>query len=394
MSAQKKLLYDIEQLITSNNKETGICRVSLEILRQVSQRKDYQVFPLVTTDKGADAVSYLKSKGLDRLANNIVSLPKLKKSAAKHTFYQKMRAFLKELKFKKSYLDELNKFDEYISIFSPISPIVYASQVKTKIIVHDLIPFFMPQSCHPKFVAKFRYWIKSIQADEVICVSQSTKKDFMKYRPDYQGKIIVSHLAAGTQFVPMENKAIKEKYNIKENNYILSVSDHNPRKNFIHLIKAFIRFLEIVPQSKTVLVITGPNALDSENIKKLLEENPLYKNRIILTGYLTDKDLPALYSMAQMFIFPSLYEGFGLPVLEAMKCGCPVICSNNSSLPEIAGKAAFYISGSDIEETAQSMLTLTQNASLRAQMIEEGFVQAAKFNWENTTNKIFNKEII
>lgn len=388
-----KILYDIEQLLTSRGKETGICRVSLEVLKNLSARQDYVVYPLVTTSKGCSAVQYLQSKGMQHLSDNTVYLPQLKKTTQNYNFYKSFCSYLYTLKNKRKYLNELNKYDEYISIFSPISPLVYMSKLKTKIFVHDLIPIKFPQFCASKFAKKYRCWIRNIRADEVICISEATKKDFLEQRPDYLNKTVkVAYLAAGEQFKPTINDDVKTKYHINTDKYILSVSDHNPRKNFPHLIEAFIRFLEKSEADDISLAIVGPKAGDSEHILDTIEKYHRYQDKIIITGFVSDKDLPTLYSSAQMFIYPSLYEGFGLPVLEAMRCGCPIICSNNSSLPEVGGTAPIYINGTDIDETAEAMGKFYQSRQKQQEASLKSIEQAHVFNWKKTINQIFNQK--
>ena len=387
----KKILYDIEQLIMANGKETGICRVSLEVLHAIEKNENFDVYPIVTTNKGCNAEEYLKSKGLNSFAEKVVYLPHLKKTTQKHNLYKAFCSYVQELKYKKKYLKELNKYDEYISIFSPISPIVYSSNLKTKLIVHDLIPIKFPQYCAKKFVHKYKCWVQAIRADKIICDSKATKQDFLYYRPDYKNKDVnVVYLAASDKYSPQSADNIKQKYNINTEKYILSVSDHNPRKNFTHLIDAFAKFLDISKATDISLAIVGPKARDSENIKNIIEKHSKYKDKIIITGFVDDQDMPALYSTAEMFVFPSLYEGFGLPILEAMKCGTPVISSNNSSLPEVGGNAPLYISGTDVEETAKAIEHLYIDEKICNDMKEKGFKQAQKFNWAQTSNDIFN----
>ena len=114
------------------------------------------------------------------------------------------------------------------------------------------------------------------------------------------------------------------------------------------------------------------------------------KDKIILTGFVPDEDLPALYTEAELFIYPSLYEGFGLPILEAMQCGTPVLTSDNTSLPEVGGDAAEYISGKDVAQTVQKMDELHRNAEKRKKMSSLGLQRAAQFSWTKAVNQIFN----
>ena len=112
-------------------------------------------------------------------------------------------------------------------------------------------------------------------------------------------------------------------------------------------------------------------------------------DKVRLLGFVPDGDLPALYSLAEVFAFPSLYEGFGLPVLEAMACGTPVICSNTSSLPEVAGEAALQIAPTDVQEWARALEQIGSNSALRASLRERGLKQAARFTWENTARQTY-----
>lgn len=386
-----KLLFDIEQLLLSKGKETGICRVSMELLRRICACPKYDVYPLVTNGKCADAKEYLIGKGLDDLVKKVVYMPYLKGTTKNYSCYKSFLSWCRTLKYKKQCLQQLKAYDEYISIFSPISPIVYQSNVKTKIIVHDLIPVKFAQFAAKKFADKYKHWMKAIKADEVFCDSKSTRNDFLAFRPDYdENKVKVAYLAADGFKSKNIKRSVKKKYGIKTKNYILSVSDHNPRKNFEHLIEAFARFLEMHPQEDISLVIVGPETANTKNIVKKSEHCKLLAGHFVMTGFVSDDDIYSLYKNAEMFIYPSLYEGFGLPVLEAMIAGVATIVANNSSLPEVAGEAALYISGKDIEQTAKAIAALHEDKQKRIMLSEAGLVQAEKFSWDKTTQTIFN----
>lgn len=179
-----KVLYDIEQLLSAKGKETGICRVSLEVLKELNQRPGYEVYPLVTIkDKGA--AEYLKNKGLENLVDRTVYLPYLKKTTKCYNWRQKIKSALLMRCFGERYKQEIDKYDEYVSIFSPISDIVYDSHVHTKIFVHDLIPIKFPEFTSAKFAEKYKKWMANLRADEVFCISHSTRMDFFAERPDY-----------------------------------------------------------------------------------------------------------------------------------------------------------------------------------------------------------------
>ncbi|MDZ7295973.1 MAG: glycosyltransferase family 4 protein, partial [candidate division KSB1 bacterium] len=158
--------------------------------------------------------------------------------------------------------------------------------------------------------------------------------------------------------------------------YVLSVGTLQPRKNYVRLIRAFT---QLTNQPTNQLVIVGGRGWLYE---ETLAEAEKYPDRVRILGFVDDDDLPALYRNAALFVFPSLYEGFGLPVLEAMACGVPVVCSNASSLPEVAGYAALLVDPLDTDGLAAAMARVLEDPDLRRGMIARGLDQAARFTWE------------
>ncbi len=385
----KKLLFDIDFLLASSGKETGICRVAVQVLRELFQSSEYEIYPLITCPTKIDPVKYLTSKGIKIPQKNIVYLKYLKATYGGYKTKHRIAAKILKLLCGAKYKRELKKYDEYISIFSPISPLVFETGLKTKLFIHDMVPIKFSKACNKKFVQKYTYWMKHIKADEFICVSKHTQKDFLEFRPDIPTeKTMVVYLAADERFKPTHDAQIKSKYGIKTPRYFLGVSDHNPRKNFSHLIQSFIEFIKKEKIHDISLVLVGPKKHFSE-IESLVGHLTELKDKIILTGFVPDEDLPALYSEAELFIYPSLYEGFGLPVLEAMQCGTPVLTGDNTSLPEVGGDAVEYISGKDILETVQKMFELHQNTAKRQKMAAAGLKRAQKFSWTQTVDQIF-----
>jgi len=386
-----KLLYDIEQLLMFAGRETGICRMSLEVLKQISKHPKYEVYPILTIQKGENPEKYLKEKGLGYLVPNLVKMPYLKKTAQSYNLYKKIRCWFLTQKYTRQYMHQLNQYDEYISLFSPISPIVYKSRMKTKMIIHDLFPLLLPQTCIPSFVRKFRSWIRQVKADEIIFDSQSTLKDFLKFRPDYPEKQVkVVYLAADENFKPTIDRVIYGKYKIPTQKYVLCVSDFNPRKNLLYVINSFIQFLEESKVQDISLVMVGPETDGYQLLLNQVSNIKTHKDKIIFTGYVMDSDMPALYSQAVAFLYPSLYEGFGLPILEAMQCGTPVVTCKNSSLPEVGGDAVLYVSETDVQEMADAMAELYNNPQKREELCQKGIQNAQRFSWDKTVQQIFN----
>lgn len=162
----------------------------------------------------------------------------------------------------------------------------------------------------------------------------------------------------------------------------------SPRKNFVHLFRSFVKFLNQEKAKDISLVLSGPCRSGYNELDDNVRNAKVSKTKIVQTGYVDDADMAALYSGAEAFIYPSLYEGFGLPVLEAMQCGAPVICANNSSLPEVGGKAAVYIGGKDETETSQALQKIYADARLRQILSHKSIRQAKKFSWKKFVNEI------
>ena len=178
------------------------------------------------------------------------------------------------------------------------------------------------------------------------------------------------------------SKLLKEKYKINKK-YILFVGTLQPRKNIVRLIEAFSK---IHHQQQLNLVIVGKKGWMYEEILEAPKQYGI-ENQIKFLEFVPDEDLSLLYKNALCFVLPSLYEGFGLPVLEAMTQGCPVITSNVSSLPEAGGDAALYVNPEDVDEIAAKMQSLVKDEELRKTLIEKGYKQVKKFSWEKAARE-------
>ena len=209
-------------------------------------------------------------------------------------------------------------------------------------------------------------------ADAIIVDSQSTKSDILAFFSIPEDKIHVVHLASDMKPV---NARLSPKYGIR-GDYLLYVGTVEPRKNLLRLIEAFTQL-----DQELKLVIVGVSGWDNRAVYK--SKNP----NIIFTGYVSEEDLPAFYCNAKLLIYPSLYEGFGLPILEAMNCGCPVITSNISSMPEVAGDAALLVDPYNVEEIKSAAQKLLSDGMLRKKMVARGFRQARRFSWEKTADE-------
>ena len=230
---------------------------------------------------------------------------------------------------------------------------------------------------------------------KIIVPSLSTKKDLIEYFKVPPSKIVVIPLGVGKIFRVIRNSnEIKQhlrKYKIKSD-FILSVCTLEPRKNLPRLVQAYT-LLPHQLQQKYQLVLVGGEGWNNQELVKIIHDLNL-KEKVALPGYVPEEDLPYFYNQAKVFVYPSLYEGFGLPVLEALSCGAPVITSNVSSMPEVAGKAAILINPYKEEEIASALRKVLASEKLQESLSRKGIVQAKKFSWRRTaeeTLKVFQK---
>ncbi len=258
---------------------------------------------------------------------------------------------------------------------------------KMVVTIHDLIYLLFPGSVPSPLAKRYAsFMIASCmkKAVGIIAVSENTRKDLERiYGKARSGKISVVHEASGRSFRLMEDKTkeadVKCRYRLSDRT-ILYVGSIKPHKNIETLIKAF-RLLKDwgVPHQ---LVICGRWDKKEDRLRAEMSDG-----LIKYLGEVPAEDLVVLYNMADVLLHPSLYEGFGLTVLEAMRCGTPVVTTDTSSLPEVAGKAAFTVPPLNVEQMADTVYNVLVNEELRKGMVEEGFRQEAKFSWERAARE-------
>ncbi len=262
------------------------------------------------------------------------------------------------------------------------------TQVKSVFTLHDLVFRFYPHTHKP-----LNRWFLTLMmprflkaADAVIAVSRCTKRDVVRLYDLDEAKVKVIHEGVNPRFrrsSPGVISSVLHKYDLRER-YILSVGTIEPRKNLTSLLEAYVAIRNQDSQLK--LVIVGKRGWLYEGFFRRLHELGL-ENEVIFPGFVPDEDLPALYSATDLFVFPSLYEGFGLPVLEALACGAPVVTSNTSSLPEVAGEAALLVDPNSVEALARGMRDVLDSRTLRDDLRARGPKQAAKFSWEKAARE-------
>jgi len=269
-----------------------------------------------------------------------------------------------------------NKIDVF---FSPAHYAPRFSFCPTVVTIHDLSYFYYPQEFLKKDLFKLKQWTDySVnRAKKVITVSKTTKKDLVKYYPHIEPKIKVIY--NGMEKEESENNTPSTNFkSLTSQKYILYVGTLQPRKNIVTLIRAFRLFHANHPEFK--LVIAGKRGWLFDLIFK--EAQDLYVNEhIIFPGYVSDEELVGLYRKAFCFVLPSLYEGFGIPVLESMNYGCPVIASFNSSLPEVGGDACLYIDPQKPEDIVSKLELLLEDKTLRKELIKKGKGRISFFSW-------------
>jgi glycosyltransferase involved in cell wall biosynthesis len=261
---------------------------------------------------------------------------------------------------------------------------------RTLLTVHDLSFLHYPDHFVPKLVRYLSGVVpRSVaRADRVLADSQATRDDLIEYMGVPPEKVQVLYSGVDGRFRPTEEpgerERLKERYGLPgDRPYVLSVGTVQPRKNYVRLIRAFAS----LERTSHELVIAGGHGWLYQEVLAEAEER---KDRVRMLGFVDDADLPALYRGAALFAFPSLYEGFGLPVLEAMACGVPVVCSNTSSVPEVAGDAALLIDPHDEESLAQALERLLSDEGLREQMVKQGFERAGQFTWERAARQLLS----
>jgi glycosyltransferase involved in cell wall biosynthesis len=283
---------------------------------------------------------------------------------------------------------DYKSYDLFHSSYFKLPPEDLTGGIPRLLMVHDLIPVKASEFVGSNLTPYFNEILKSINynKDWIVCNSEFTRQEFCEYTRMSPERTFVTPLAADSHFQPVhELNCIAEarhRYKVPEGDYFLCLASQlEPRKNLSHLIRCFMRLITENPTIDINLVLIGTNRYKRTELDSISQDILQFQNRVIFTGYVQDEDLSILYSDATAFIFPSLYEGFGLPILEAMQCGTPVITSNSTSLPEVAGDAAILIDSKDEDALCQAMLNLLSDADLREQLSQKGLEQAEQFSW-------------
>ncbi|MFA5871158.1 MAG: glycosyltransferase family 1 protein [Parcubacteria group bacterium] len=287
-----------------------------------------------------------------------------------------------------------DKCELFISLYQ--SPTILKG-IRHKMLVHDMVWKIFPEyldNWRKKFYASL-IWRGVKKADEIFAVSEWTKRDIHKYLKIKAQSIKVSYPSISAEFAgekdPQSDNKILDKYDIY-GRYVFYVGGFDFRKNIPDLLAAFREMLSRYQFGDIKLVLAGDDKSKFSplfsDLKKEIKTADL-KDKVILAGFVQQKDLPALYRNCDLFVFPSIYEGFGLPVLEAMTSGAPAAVSKSSSLPEVGGNAVLYFNSHDTEEMARVMAKVLKNGKLRRSLSEKAEARSKRFSWD-----AFNKNII
>lgn len=273
---------------------------------------------------------------------------------------------------------------------------------RSVITIHDLAFMRYPHLLTPESERYYgRVGDAVHSADHILAVSQYTKSDLMLLLRVPGKKITVTYHAPDEAFRPISDQAalavVRQRYHVPEH-YVLFVGTIEPRKNLTTLLRVWDRLLNLEerPAAVPALVIAGQKGWNADEVYALKEELNLGQ-WVQFIGWVGNADLPALYAGAQAFVMPSLYEGFGLPILEAMACGVPVVCSDTSSLPEVAGQAALLVDPEDVDGWVKALRRIFTDATLRQTLVQRGFERVASFSWRQvaeTTLEVYRRIVL
>lgn len=317
--------------------------------------------------------------------------------------YEKTKKFIKhvspDIQKLSLYYDDVKSMDVVFSPCLKIHDKIRNTRINCFTLLHDCIPLIFPLYFDKNGTSWFMQMFNAInEKDYYFSNSEYTKSDFLKFSTKIDKlKITTIPLSTNQPYQPNKNeeklKEVKEKYNIPHNKkYLFSLCSLEPRKNLIRSVKTFIEFINKNKIDDLVFVLGG--SAWSGFISKFEKEVPdyqKYQDKIIKAGYVDDADMETLYSNAEWFVYTSQYEGFGMPPLEAMKCGCPVITSNNSSLPEVVGDAGIMIDWDSDEQHIQSYEKYYFDKEFKNTMTQKGKERSLLFSWEKAAEIMVNQ---
>lgn len=418
MANKIKLLFDANSLYNGTRKNegrSGIFYVAYNVFKELIFRDDVELTLLINSLFFDDVIDMLnqefpiyKSRDFDvmifgpskyyaKLKEKREKLKEEKKNIQKlllQLYLLPIGFFYKcKSEIRISNIMKMHCFDAYLSSQEK-APINF--QCKKYTILHDLIPKLFPKY-HSMYFDKGSWLYDLCQTlnkdDYYFTNSDCTRNDFLKHYPVIDpNHITTTLLACDEKFKPADMETIvkaKRKYNIPDKKYVFSLCTLEPRKNLIRAVKTFVEFIKKNNIDDMYFVLGGGHwEMFIDKLKQEISDLGEYQDKIIRAGYIDDEDLAPLYSGAEWFVYTSMYEGFGLPPLEAMSCGCPVITSNNSSLPEVVGDAGIMIDWDSDEQHIEAYEKYYFNSELRKKNRQKGLERAKQFSWKKCVNQI------
>lgn len=372
-----KIAFDVLPMVSSRKSGIGYCEYGF-VKTLINNYDNSYIFNYIGKEKDTEILTRLiRNKNKDISINC---------SNCKNSVYKIISTFL-PIPYSAFFKDQVD-ITHFFNYYLP--PGVRGKKIVT---IHDMAYKRFPETVRLKTRKMLNLSLKKSinRADLIITVSEFSKQEILSFFPECEGKIEIVYNGVDFDiFKPISDNTLKEvvkkKYKIN-GEFLLYLGTIEPRKNIERLLEAYSRFNSELKDSPKLVLAGGKGWLDSGIFNAIDKLN--LKDNVILTGYVSDDDVPILMNAAKAFLFPSIYEGFGMPVLEAMACGVPVLTSNVSSLPEVVENAAVLVNPFSVESILLGINKITSDEKLRSEIIEKGKERARLFTWEIVTKKLY-----
>lgn len=372
-----KIAFDVLPMVSSHKSGIGYCEYGF-VKTLINNYDNSYIFNYIGKEKNTEILTRLIKNKNKNISINCFN--------CKDSVYKIISTFL-PIPYSVFFKDQVD-ITHFFNYYLP--PGVRGKKIVT---IHDMAYKRFPETVRLKTRKMLNLSLKKSinRADLIITVSEFSKQEILSFFPECEGKIEIVYNGVDLDiFKPISDntlkEAVKKKYKIN-GEFLLYLGTIEPRKNIERLLEAYSRFNRELKDSPKLVLAGGKGWLDSGIFNAIDKLN--LKDNVVLTGYVSDDDVPILMNAAKAFLFPSIYEGFGMPVLEAMACGVPVLTSNVSSLPEVVGNAAVLVNPFSVESILLGINKITSDEKLRSEIIEKGKERARLFTWEIVTKKLY-----